>query len=112
MPQRLDVLLEDKLFLLSRLDISGCLSKPEQMDFVTESPALSAIEYLNLSKCAINENSFQKIFDSQNLRNVEVLGLAQLVNPTKVFPFPAKTRYGIGHKIQVIDLRHNEGLNW
>ena len=82
------------------------------MVFVTESPALSAIEYLNLSKCAIDESSFQKIFDSQNLRKVEVLGLAQLQNPTKVFPMPTQTRYGISHKIQVIDLRHNEGLNW
>ena len=89
MPQRLDVLLEDKLFLLSRLDVSGCLKEPGQMVFLTESPALSAIEYLNLSKCAIDESSFEKIFNSENLKNVEVLGLAALKNPSKVLVFPA-----------------------
>ena len=92
--------------------MSGCLSRPEQLNFVTESPALASLEYLNVSKCAIDETSMQKIFDSPNLRNLELLGFASMINPMKKkIVIPGKTKYGWDHKLQAIDLRHNMGLS-
>ena len=91
--------------------MSGCLSRPEQLNFVTESPALASLEYLNVSKCAIDETSLQKILESPNLRNLELLGFASMKNATKKFLIPAKTKYGMDHKLQAIDLRNNPGLN-
>ena len=53
----------------------------------------------------------QKIFDSPNLRNLELLGFSSMNNPTKKFVIPGKTNYGWDHKLQAIDLRNNMGLN-
>ena len=72
----IQAVLEDGLFLLQRLDVSGSFTSPEQLRVITDSSALVALEYLNISKCAIDESSLQKIFESANLKNLEVLGLA------------------------------------
>ena len=112
-PQPIDSTLGgEKLHLLSRLDVSGSLREPEQLIFLTESPALSTLNYLNLSQCSIDEGSLQKVFDSENLRNLEVLGLAKVVNrAAPMFVLPTETRYGLDHKIRVIDLRYNDRVN-
>ena len=98
-PEPIQSIVEDGLYLLLRLDLSGCLSVPEQLLFVTESPALKGLTFLNLSKCTINEDSLQSIFDSPNLRKLEVLGLASLVNQESNFPLPKVTKYGLDHRI-------------
>lgn len=102
----------DKLFLLTRLDLSGTLKEPHQLAFLTSSPDLASLEYLNLSKCAVDKASLQDIFDSPFLRNLEVLGLAQVdFRDEPKVAIPAETRYGLDHKLQVIDLRDNSKLN-
>ena len=49
---------ENGLIFLKRLDLSGSLTRPEQLNFVTDSPALKSLEFLNLNKCVIDETSF------------------------------------------------------
>lgn len=106
----IEALTEDGLFLLSRLDLSGSLSEPDQLRLVTESSALSALEYLNVSRCSVDDTSLASIFNSPWLRRVEVLGLASLIYRGEKMLYhsvPTKTTFGLNHKLKAIDLRNN-----
>ena len=88
--------------MLQRLDVSGSLTSPEQLRVFTDSSALMALEYLNLSKCAIDENSLQKIFGSHNLKNLEVLGLAEMKSNIKMM---IKHELNFVSKLKAVDRR-------
>lgn len=52
------------------------------------------------------------ILDSPHLRNLEVLGLAESdFRADPKVAIPVETRYGLDHKLRVIDLRHITKLN-
>ena len=51
---QIEPILSENMPTLLRLDLSGSLAKPEQLLFVTESPALAKLQFLNLNRCAVN----------------------------------------------------------
>ena len=81
-----------------------------QMKLITISTALLSLKFLNLSKCAINEELLKSLFfKSIHLRNIEVLGLASMKNRGTYFRIPLSTcDSGTLINLKVLDLRFNE----
>lgn len=109
----------DGLTNLRRLELCGSLCQLEQMKLVTDSEALSGLQYLNMSRCAVDEDILSQIFHrSACLKNVEVLGMASMLNlnqptETRTFNFTIPTRkhgFAFMRKLRVLDLRENKGL--
>ena len=112
--QPIPTTLDDGLFILKRLDVSGSFKKPEHLKHLIESTALDKLEYLNISRCTIDETSMPVLFgDNVHLSRLEVLGLSGMENIStgKAYHFfPYQKKYGFRASLKAVDMRFNKGL--